>query len=149
MIFFFVRNGPKYGLAFNAKKKQNALTRRTARHPFKQHCTGGNSRLSLSHRSVANSFLYGDATSRIGPRYGLLLVVAEHVGCCCCCLLAAAACLLLLLACSSARSSSSSRSTCTISTEYAAMPLTLAATTPCHGSTFAVSVELRLRALLA
>jgi len=27
--------------------------------------------------------------------------------------------------------------------------LTFAATTPCHGSTFAVSVELRLRALLA
>ena len=42
--------------------------------------------VSLSHRSVASSFLYGDATSRIGPGYGLLLlVVAEHVGCCCYC----------------------------------------------------------------
>ena len=34
-----------YGSAFNAKK-QNAATR-TVRHPFKQHCTRGNSRLSL------------------------------------------------------------------------------------------------------
>ena len=40
--------------------------------------------VSLFHRSVANSFLYGDATGRIRPRYGLLFVVAEHVGCCCC-----------------------------------------------------------------
>ena len=36
----------KYGLASNAKKKQNTATRRKARHPFKQHCTR-NSRLSL------------------------------------------------------------------------------------------------------
>ena len=48
-------------------------------------CSSSIALVSLSHRSVANSFLYGDATGRIGPRYGLLLVVAEHVGCCCCC----------------------------------------------------------------
>ena len=35
-----------YGSAFNAKKQQ-AATERTARRPFKQHCTRGNSRLSL------------------------------------------------------------------------------------------------------
>ena len=48
-------------------------------------CSSSIALVSLSHRSVANSFLYGDATGRIGPRYGLLLVVAKHVGCCCCC----------------------------------------------------------------
>ena len=53
-------------------------------------CNSSIALVSLSHRSVANSFIYGDATSRIDPRYGLLLVVAEHVGCCCCSLLAAA-----------------------------------------------------------
>ena len=53
-------------------------------------CSSSIALVSLSDRSVANSFLYGDATGRIGPLYGLLLVVAEHVGCCCCCLLAAA-----------------------------------------------------------
>ena len=57
-------------------------------------CGSTDALVSLFHRSVANSFLYGDATGRIGFWYGLLLVVAEHVGCCCyCCLLV----LLLLL----------------------------------------------------
>ena len=50
VFYVFFVMGPKrkkYGSAFNAKKKQNVATRRTARRPFKQHCTRGNSRLSL------------------------------------------------------------------------------------------------------
>ena len=37
-------------------------------------CSSSIALVSLSDRSVANSFLYGDTTGRIGPRYGLCLL---------------------------------------------------------------------------
>ena len=46
-------------------------------------CSSSIALVSLSHRSVANSFIYGDTTGEIGPRCGwAVLVVTEHVGCC-------------------------------------------------------------------
>ena len=46
-------------------------------------CSSSIALVSLSHRSVANSFIYRDTTGEIGPRCGwAVLVVTEHVGCC-------------------------------------------------------------------
>ena len=59
-------------------------------------CSSRIALVSLSHRSVANSFIYGDTTGRIGPRYGwaaarrhracrlLLLLLLLACGCFCC-----------------------------------------------------------------